>query len=314
MGGVLLAAQRAIRDVERVEGVSAALVAKLARANTPCLGAKAVSGPEPCHNPALAGLLLPLPAAVGSNVVYRPDCRERGGDELRMCSIGPSSGYVKRVAAIGDSHVAALLPALEVAAGTLGWRIDVATKNACYWTTSTQLGLNAASIENCVRWKERLNRKLSADAAYDAIIVTHRTDAFMPDAAPGETREATIVRGLLESWRTQAERGTRIIAIRDNPHPGAGMVGCVARHLLRANEHCSLPRASALATFDGHLPATQAMPGSHLIDLSDIYCDDTTCPAVIGNVIVYRDDNHITATFARTLGSRLSRELQRILG
>ena len=43
-----------------------------------------------------------------------------------------------------------------------------------------------------------------------------------------------------------AAPGTRIIALRDNPRADAGTTVCVARHLQRANEFCSLARDRAL--------------------------------------------------------------------
>ncbi len=301
-------AAHGVSTVEQVERASAQLVARLRAEDPPCLGARARLAP--CDNPALAQVLVPSPAAVTRDFVDRWDCREGRGDSLQVCSLGPSGGYDKRLALVGDSHAAALLPAFELVADQLRWRIDVATKNACHWTSNTQLGLRAQHIESCVRWKARLNQKLMQSEPYDAIVVTHRAGKFLPGAAPGEDQETTIVRGLVESWRTQAERGTRIIAVRDNPRAEASTAACVARHLLSANEHCSLARDRALGSFDAHVPATRALPGSQLIDLSDLYCDAATCPAVMGGVIVYRDDNHFTATFARTLAPALMKELK----
>ena len=37
-----------------------------------------------------------------------------------------------------------------------------------------------------------------------------------------------------------------------------------------------------------------------MVDLSDHLCNGSTCPGVIGNVLVYRD-NHVTDLFARSL-------------
>jgi hypothetical protein len=37
------------------------------------------------------------------------------------------------------------------------------------------------------------------------------------------------------------------------------------------------------------------------LDLADYVCDDTRCPAEIGNVLVYLDDNHLTASYATTM-------------
>ena len=47
----------------------------------------------------------------------------------------------------------------------------------------------------------------------------------------------------------------------------------------------------------------------NFIDMTDYFCDETSCPPVIGNVIVYMDDSHITSTYSRTLVPMLSRKL-----
>jgi hypothetical protein len=78
----------------------------------------------------------------------------------------------------------------------------------------------------------------------------------------------------------------------------------------RALRHTSCAGFSA---FDASIEATRALPASHLIDLSERYCDALACFPVIGNVIVYRDNNHITATFARTLTPFLLEHLERAL-
>jgi len=196
----------------------------------------------------------------------------------------------------------------------MDWRIDVASKNSCYWSASVPSDPNAAEVEECQRWKAELSRKLTESEAYDAIIVTQRAWRHAPKDANGDRSEDSMVQGLLGAWRTQTLRGTKIIAIRDNPIGDAGRAACVAQHLLLANQFCVLERARGLDTFDAQVPATEALLGSYLIDLSDYYCSPTECPPIIGNVVVYRDTNHITATFARTLAPILLAELREILG
>lgn len=77
---------------------------------------------------------------------------------------------------------------------------------------------------------------------------------------------------------------------------------------------CDLPRDQALATFDGSEQAVAAVGDrARYVDMTDWYCDRTTCPAVIGGVVTHRDPTHLTATFATTLapalGDRLSAAL-----
>ena len=45
------------------------------------------------------------------------------------------------------------------------------------------------------------------------------------------------------------------------------------------------------------------------LDLSDLLCEELVCPTVIGNVQVYIDTDHLTATFSRTLAGPLDEML-----
>jgi hypothetical protein len=59
-------------------------------------------------------------------------------------------------------------------------------------------------------------------------------------------------------------------------------------------------------------PAAQRsdLPGNvRLLDLTRFFCYDGFCPAVIGNVLVYHDQSHLTVTYARTLAPFLGAEI-----
>ena len=51
------------------------------------------------------------------------------------------------------------------------------------------------------------------------------------------------------------------------------------------------------------------MPRAKLIDATSRFCPRELCPAVIGDVLVYRTSGHLTATYARSLTTWLSRRL-----
>ncbi len=51
-----------------------------------------------------------------------------------------------------------------------------------------------------------------------------------------------------------------------------------------------------------------------LLDLTPWICPDDLCVGVIGNVALYRDDNHLTRLYARSLGSSLAEQLPSSLG
>jgi hypothetical protein len=71
---------------------------------------------------------------------------------------------------------------------------------------------------------------------------------------------------------------------------------------------CVMSRVTGFE-FDDHAFDVAQELGLDTIDFSEIYCDRTTCPLVIGGVSVYRDSRHITAIFGKTLGPFLFDEL-----
>jgi hypothetical protein len=46
------------------------------------------------------------------------------------------------------------------------------------------------------------------------------------------------------------------------------------------------------------------------LDLTDSICGPEVCAAVVGNVLVYRDDDHLTNTYVRTLTPVVGRQLR----
>ena len=64
---------------------------------------------------------------------------------------------------------------------------------------------------------------------------------------------------------------------------------------------CTMPRVKGFG-FDDHAFDVARELNLDTIDFSEIYCDRSRCPLVIGGVSVYRDYRHITAVFGKTLG------------
>jgi hypothetical protein len=46
--------------------------------------------------------------------------------------------------------------------------------------------------------------------------------------------------------------------------------------------------------------ATQA-GGGHYADLTDLFCTAYRCPVIVGNTLVYLDENHLTLEYSRAL-------------
>ena len=111
------------------------------------------------------------------------------------------------------------------------------------------------------------------------------------------------------------DSGKSVLAVRDIPRTGGVHIpNCLEASTVRTAP-CAIPEASGFVDD----PQTQALKGLGgrvpLVDLSDAYCDGSTCHTVIGGVVVYADDNHVSHTYAMTLapflGARLDAALPR---
>jgi hypothetical protein len=59
--------------------------------------------------------------------------------------------------------------------------------------------------------------------------------------------------------------------------------------------------------------AARQTPDVTAVDITPYFCDSTFCHAVIGGVVVYFDDHHLTATYAMTLARVIGPELAGLL-
>ena len=281
-----------------------------------CLGAAAmVPHSTGCPDPALDGVLVPDPVNAPQDSGNRPDCWAGAADPtLKVCTIGPRTGYTKWFIAIGDSHNNAYIPAYEAMAKANHWRIDVAGHNGCAWMGAHQAKSTDAYTAACAQWNQAVTSYLATHTKYDAVLTTYgyaRNDAV---AAAGQSLRATLVTGLRDAWTPVIASGVPVIALNDIPIMADDVVTCVQKFRLAADTHCAVPRAQALGSLNGLAPAVAATPGAHYVDLTNFFCDPTNCLPVIGHVVVHVDFDHMTATFARTLSPFLADALRHELG
>jgi hypothetical protein len=114
--------------------------------------------------------------------------------------------------------------------------------------------------------------------------------------------------------QTLQAAGKQVIVLHDTPAPNISIPDCLAEH---ADQHsaCDTPRRTALRP-DPVMDAVRVL-GDHAIDavdLNDHICRPTLCEAVVGGVVVYFDETHLTATYSATLAPYLEPALLHALG
>ncbi|TQL69407.1 peptidoglycan/LPS O-acetylase OafA/YrhL [Nocardioides albertanoniae] len=276
----------------------------LASGDVECFGASALL--ESCDNPDLDNVLLPAPIARKDDTgnayhCYLSERRSYAADARpKVCHLGSRRPDALRVALVGDSHAASLIPGLSQVAKRAGWSIDAMVANGG--------GLLSAEPDDERRaYRRALLARLTEQEAYDVALVTQRRN---PVLAAGQ-RDPVADR-LVEAWRPILKRGTQVVALADNPMLTSSAMSCLdgAESLAEASG-CEMSRQEAYATSDPLADAVRrAGSGASLVDLSDAYCAHERCPLVIGHVLAYRDETHITATFSKTLAPHLVRAVE----
>ena len=294
--------------VDRLRDQAARIVAS---GDYRCLGAEVVGHPE-C--PDRGDLLVPAPAAASEDDGIDYACwLGTDGTQVKVCSYGPTTGARMQVLAVGDSHSSSLTPAYQELAEKRHWHVDVIGRAACSWGTGQQALPARVLRETCAPWKQNVGDYLAGHPAYDLIITTSRQAGRPARRVGDETYREATVRTLREAWESQIARGTEVVAIRDMPQARDDVLTCVERAGGGAADACRTPPSRAFEGYDALSAAVAATPGSALVDLRDLLCDPRGCTPVLGNVVVYHDDQHVTATFARTLATTLGERIDAAL-
>ncbi|MBV1854121.1 acyltransferase family protein [Catellatospora tritici] len=246
--------------------------------------------------------------------VYADSCLSAGAEtEVKTCDYGPADA-IRTVALVGDSHAAQWFPALAVVAEQRHWHVTTYLKGSCPPFAET-VALRGKPFDACTEWNAGVRAALTGPARPDLIVATASTSyRIFRDGRllNGADNTAALESALRASFSGLAGQGTRVVMLRDTPIPVIDVPDCVARHWHELTR-CGFPRKPALDASLPQVRAAEGLPGVDLLDLTGAVCPSDPCAPVIGEVLVYRDTNHVTATYSRTLAGRLGAELDRVL-
>jgi peptidoglycan/LPS O-acetylase OafA/YrhL len=255
---------------------------------------------------AVSGVVELAAAAVGDVAdVYGDGChQDQVAESPLSCTYGDAESPVT-VALVGDSHAAQWQPTLRAIAEEQGWHLVTFTKSACPWARSDVWLAEASSpYPSCAGWVENVTAELRL---LDPTVVVTSSGPYAREVDGREDVEggpAALAAGLAAAWDAVGDR-TQVIALADTPYIGIPVPECLASEPHSATS-CAADRAEARARSAAEpIEAVASRTGVALVDLTDYVCPRTTCAPVIGGVVVYRDEHHLTATYARSLASAL---------
>lgn len=231
------------------------------------------------------------------------------GDEVRVCSYGPPASTFK-VVILGDSHSVHWYPALERLATESGWRVLGASKSSCaFSTTMVQFGSPPREYEECMRWTANVARWALAQKP-DLIIVSVSPNHSLAGRSARES-QSELADGFIGAWTPLIRAGMKVAVVRHTPWQGTSAPDCMITFNMDVSG-CSGTRAAVLRTAGLDIAAAKD-PRVGVLDFTAILCPRDVCPVVIGNVLVYRDKHHLTATFSRTMAGAFRAQVKKIV-
>lgn len=272
-----------------------------------CFGAASVLDPS-CEGTDFGATILPAPGFAGIDRPSDEQCFVQLTDARPVsCTFGSEEPDAPRVALIGDSHAYQLLSTFQRMADENGWQLVTWFKGACPWNT-TPLATPGAFGDACTQWRDGVQAAL-ADADIDAVFTA--AIATTPYSAAGyDSSYDAAVAGYRDAWSTVIDRGIPVVTVVDNPVWETDPNKCLRT---RDVAECDAPRSEVLVADDPLRDAASGLDQVTLLDFTDVFCQTDSCAPVVGGANVYRDQDHLTVTFADTLAPWYTESIQSAL-
>lgn len=207
-----------------------------------------------------------------------------------------------KIVLFGDSHAAQFFTPLQKVATEAGWTLVSLTKMGCPAADIPVRHGDSPTYPECEDWRPNtIDRIVKSDA--DLVIIVNysyptrdKKRSYGPrDWAEGNRRSMTP---LIAS-------GKRVLLLSDTPTPFVDIPTCLAKNVTRMSA-CVRARQttvnSARVRFEREMAESI---GAMYYETSDLVCGAEKCPPIIGDMVVYMDNNHLTNTYAESLAPYL---------
>ncbi len=221
------------------------------------------------------------------------------------CTYGDISAK-RTIALAGGSHAEHWITALDILGKQHGFKVVTYLKMGCPLTTEPMplvMGDNRP-YPKCHLWNERVMARLIADRP--DFVFTTSTRPW--NIQPGDTMPGTYI-GI---WKAFSDAGIPVLAMRDTPWlTRNGKPFMPADCLAKGGDavSCGIKRSEVLSDRNQTLDFTGQFPSLKVLDMSDAVCRSDFCRAIEGNVLVYHDAHHLSATYMRTMTPELGRQI-----
>lgn len=240
--------------------------------------------------------------------IYRMGCDEwYSSDAVRVCGFGAKDAHHTAVL-MGDSIAGQWFPAVAQAYDRPDWRLLVITKSSCPMVDEPLFYQRIGRMYvECSTWRQRAVKYLTDIRPDTVILGSVSTYAFSANQ---------WIEGTGRILAPLAAASGQIYLLRSTPHLPFDGPDCLASHQGRPEWLASLGPCSARAgstneaVYHWLQVASQPYPNVSVIDLNGQICPHGVCQAQRDGFVVFRDSQHMTASFARSLSQVLRSKLE----
>ena len=244
-------------------------------------------------------------------VLYRDGCQglKVSPPTQKPCIFGDSRAS-KTVMLFGDSHAAQWFPAVEAAAQQRHYRLVVRTRASCPWYAMPDFQVRGTTSAACRQWQRDRIAEIKANPP-DVLILGSIERFYQVRAgaawASERASQRTISAAITSTLPLLVKTGAKVFVMHDTPHMDVDVPRCVARNLFNP-ERCAMPREKGFAFGGADAKAASTVPGAAVLDFTDTLCGPAprACDVVRQGMVLYRDSNHVTATYARLFAPRFA--------
>ncbi|MCL2784341.1 MAG: acyltransferase [Propionibacteriaceae bacterium] len=247
-------------------------------------------------------LMTPLQAAEDINVNYADGCSWGPGEPqlFPACIYGSSDADAPQIALFGNSHAAPYLDALIELADEQEWGLRTYLASGCAPSLLPLAFSLAGAQQGCLDFTTQAIQGMKDHGTQLVVMSAYTRDYPLVDI-PAENQVDAFAAMYTDLLPMLVGAGMHVLVIRDVPYPSHTVVDCLAEHLDNIGV-CDGPRSSWLLPD----PLFEAAQQSHdlritTLDFTDAMCDQETCWVVVGGIIVYFNQGHLTSTFVHTL-------------
>ena len=234
--------------------------------------------------------------------------------DVLTCTFGDAAGS-RHVIVFGDSHAGMWTPGLDKWGQQAGVRVTLMAKTSCSpWMLSIWHRRIQKPHVTCDPWREAaLTSIVHSDA--DLVLVAGNVNGVNLHVDGQQVSDPRLVssywrEGATSTLALLTSSGKRVAVLADVPAFAQDTLTCLATNREDTRE-CG--QVADPATYLQRLDIEQeaaAETGAGFIMTYDWFCTKGTCPVVVNDMIVYRDNGgHITATYAAWLSNALGERI-----